>query len=238
MSKTLRIATIVMLLTIPSVLAQQSAASHVTDDMLAMDAKKYPEFSSGLTIEEFIAKGSHYDPINDAYAVAYHPNEGNRMAGTRRRDALLDIRELTYNSEVVVLATPLLRRSALIASHQFIFSDYEVRIDAVFVDYRRVLAGTSTVVVSRAGGEIVLNGKKVQAIETEFPLFSLGEQYLFFMIRLPSGSYLVEPWSAFLVSRGSIKEARNHPKRESIPYPMSRIEQEISLAAAENPRRF
>jgi hypothetical protein len=54
-----------------------------------------------------------------------------------------------------------------------------------------MLEGATRIVVSRAGGEIVVDGNNVRAIETEYPLFELGEQYLFFLFRSPSGSYSV-----------------------------------------------
>ena len=99
-----------------------------------------------------------------------------------------------------------------------------------------MLRGVRGLIVSRAGGETVVDGNKVRAIETEYQLFHLGEQYLFFLIRSPSGTYSVGPDTTFLVSGQSLKAARLHPKNETVPYPLARIEQEIRKAADLNPR--
>ena len=82
----------------------------------------------------------------------------------------------------------------------------------------------------------MVDGNKVRAIETEYQLFHLGEQYLFFLIRSPSGTYSVGPDTTFLVSGQSLKAARLHPKNETVPYPLACIEQEIRKAADLNPR--
>jgi hypothetical protein len=148
----------------------------------------------------------------------------------------VDFRGWTYNCDAVIIGTPTLRRSALTTSHHFVFSDYEVRIDAIFSDRKKMLGEATRLIVSRAGGETVVDGNKVRAIETEYPLFHIGEQYLFFLYRSPSGTYSVGPDSTFLLSGQSLKAARLHPKNETVPYPLARIELEILKAADLNPR--
>jgi hypothetical protein len=236
MPKTLREAVTFVLLTVPAVFAQQPPPSVITDQIMAMDAANYPPFNGGLSVEEIIAQRSHFDTVNNTYVLAYHPNEEHREAGKATRDELLDLRELTYNCDAVIIGTPTLRRSALITSHHFVFSDYKVRVDAILSDRKKMLEGATNLIVSRAGGETVVDGNKVRAIETEYPLFDLGEQYVFFMIRFPSGTYSVFPSGTFLVSGQSVKAARLHPKNETVPYPLPRIEEEIRKAADLNPR--
>jgi len=225
-----------MLLAVPAVFAQQPPLLVITDQIMAMDASSNLQFNGGSTAEEMIAQRSHFDAVSDTYILADHPNEGHHDASKATRDALMDFRGWTYNCDAVIIGTPTLRRSALTTSHQFVFSDYEVRIDTVFSDRKKMLGGATRLIVSRAGGETVVDGNKVRAIETEYPLFHLGEQYLFFLYRSPSGTYSVGPDSTFLVSNQSLKAARLHPKNETVPYPLARIEQEIRKAADLNPR--
>jgi hypothetical protein len=225
-----------VLASIPKLFAQQPPPSVITDQIMAMDGSNYPGFDGGFSVEELIAQRSHFDAVNDTYVLSYHPSEEHRQAGQATRDELLDFRELTYNCDAVIVGTPTLRRSALTASHHFVFSDYEVRIDANLSDRKKMLEGANRLVASRAGGETLVDGDKVRAIETEYPLFDLGEQYLFFLIRNPSGTYSVFPSGTFLVDGQSVKEVRLHPKNETVPYPLARIEQEIRKAADLNPR--
>ena len=92
-------------------------------------------------------------------------------------------------------------------------------------------------VVSRPGGETTPDGKKIRAIETEYPLFRLGEQYLFFLRRQPSGSFFVGPSDAFLITGTGLKAASKHPGREAVSLPLPYVEREIIAAAASNVRR-
>jgi hypothetical protein len=241
MPKVTTLAVTLILASIPELFAQQPPPSAITDQIMAMDASNYQEFDGGLSAEEVIAQRSHFDPVNNAYILAFHPHEEIRIGigGNERRDALSDFSEFTYNCDAVIIGTPTLRRSALITSHHFVFSDYEVRIDAILSDRKKMLGGARGLIVSRPGGETVVDGNKVRAIETEYPLFHLGEQYLFFLSRSSSGTYSVGPVgpdSTFLVSGQSLKAARKHPKNETVPYPLARIEQEIRTAADLNPR--
>jgi hypothetical protein len=236
MSKITALGVTLVLAGMARLFAQQPPPSVITDQIMDMDAANYPEFNGGFSAEEIIAQRSHFDPVNNTYVLAYHPNEEHREAGKATRDALLDFGELTYNCDAVIIGTPTLRRSALTTSHHFVFSDYEVRIDAILSDRKKMLGGARGLIVSRAGGETVVDGNKVRAIETEYQLFHLGGQYLFFLFRTPSGTYSAFPSGTFLVSGQSLKAARNHPKNETVPYPLARIEQEIRKAADLNPR--
>ena len=236
MPKTLCEVATLILLTVPAVFAQQLPPSVITDPIMDIDAATYQGIGNTTpNVDVVIAQRSHFDPGKNTYILADHSNEPHR-ARTIKRDELLDLRELTYNCEAVILGTPTFRRSALTADRRFVFSDYEVRIDAIFSDRKKVLEGANRLIVSRAGGNTVVDGNKVTAIETEFPLFHLGEQYLFFLIRNPSGTFSVGPNTTYLVSGQSLKAARIHPKNETVPYPLALIEKEIREAAYLNPR--
>ncbi len=241
MLRAIALAVSLVLIGIPKLFAQQPPPSVITDQIMALDAANYAIYGSGISAEEAIAQRSHFDPVHNTYILADHPHEEVRIGsgGSEKRDALSDFSELTYNCDAVIIGTPTLRRSALTASHHFVFSDYEVRIDEILSDRKKMLGGATGLIVSRAGGETVLDGNKVRAIETEYQLFHLGEQYLFFLFRSRSGTYSVGlggPDSTFLVSGQSLKAARNHPKNETVPYSLARIEEEIRKAAYLNPR--
>ena len=121
MLSTKLIAVMLLTLALPAILAQQLTPSTITNEMLALDANEYPEFNSGLTAEQLVAEQIHFDPVQNAYLLTSHPNEERRFDGEGKQDALSDFRQLTYNSDAAVLATPTCHRSALTASHKFIF---------------------------------------------------------------------------------------------------------------------
>jgi hypothetical protein len=78
------------------------------------------------------------------------------------------------------LGTVLSAVSNPIADGTFLFTDYEVRLDEVFrmppAPVRRVGA---TVVVTRPGGRLTVDGTTVQAVVSDMPLLALNKQYVF-----------------------------------------------------------
>ena len=216
----------------PALVAQQPIPSHITDEVLAADASSYPQFQSGLSIEETISKHLQYDNTHKTFVVAFHPNEEVPVGGHGKKDELAEVRGLTLNSDAVIVGTPVLRRSALTSSLKFIFFDYDVVINSVLVDKSGMLASAASLVVTRPGGETQIDGCEVRAIETEFPLFRLNTQYIFFLHRQASGAYLVGPSDALLTNGNSLLAARNHPKYDLAQYSLPQVEHEILMAAA------
>ncbi len=226
----------VLLIVGSQIFAQQAPPVRISNELLSADASNYEEYRNGATADEMIAQHTHYDSENNAYVIAFHPNEERSLHGNQRREAVSLIRELTFNSDAVVLGTPVLRRSALTASHHFVFSDYEFRVDSIYVDRKKMIGGARSIIVSRAGGQTVLNGNSIRAIETDFPLFHLGEQYIFFLNRNDdSGSYSVRSSAAFHVEGETVESARSHPNHDQLPG-IFRFEQIVHDAAAINPR--
>ena len=83
--------------------AQQPPPSVITDQIMDMDAANYLGIGNTTpNVDVVIAQRSHFDPVNNTYILADHPNEQHR-ARTATRDELQDFRELTYNCDAVII---------------------------------------------------------------------------------------------------------------------------------------
>ncbi len=202
----------------------------MTPELLAADAKGYLEYSSGPTVEQLIASGKQFDRAHNTFVIPYHPHEENNESRLRW-DALTPIRSLTVNSDAAVIGIPLTRQSQLTDSHHFVFSDYEVRITSVLADKNQILSAGETIVVTRAGGAITLDGHNIRAVETEFQLFHLNTPYLFFLHRSASGSFSLKPSDAYMIDGDTVKSGRLHPIIENGSLPLSQVTSAILTTA-------
>jgi flavorubredoxin len=82
-----------------------------------MDADIFPASITDRLSRSLSKKKSNFDPVNNM--LAYHPVEQHAYR-TAKRDELVDLMELTYNADAVIIGTPTLSRSALTTSHQFV----------------------------------------------------------------------------------------------------------------------
>ena len=81
--------------------------------------------------------------------------------------------------------------SALTEDEDFLFTDWEMVVEEVLKDNPQApITVGSEILVTRLGGEIVLNGRSIRAIERAFRPFRPEGRYLLFLHFIPStGSY-------------------------------------------------
>lgn len=131
------------------------------------------------------------------------------------------------NSAEEVLIGPVREATAIIRGHAvkktsqltddstFVFTDYDVAISEVLKGGSIVVAGGSTIVVTRPGGKVLSNGMIVYVtLNTVPPLPLDNTELLLFLTLLPeSGTYAtLTPWGAF-----SLADSEVRPLGRSLP---------------------
>lgn len=210
----------------------QESTARITPQVISADALNYASYDSGATAEEIVASGANFDAVHNCFLKVSRLDEDVPTGHDGPADPVWDLKALALNSDVVVVGTPKSRQSSLTASHKFVFSDYDVVITQVLFDLKNTVASGNSIVVSRPGGVIDLGGHEFRAIDAGFPLFRLGQQYLFFLHQISSSSsYSVKASAAFLLSNGGLSPAKLHGRVDTSTLSMQRVESEIKVVA-------
>jgi hypothetical protein len=116
------------------------------------------------------------------------------------------MRNLSCEADAVVVATIKDHSSQLTENKEFIFTDYEAEVDAIYKNNPATpIAPHSLITVTRPGGRVEINGRVVGATDASFKLFSTGKQYLLFLKYLPQTSdYQSIGQGAFLISDNTL----------------------------------
>jgi len=74
------------------------------------------------------------------------------------------------------------------------------------------IAPNSEIIVTRAGGEILLNGRTVRAIDPFFKPFQLGQSYILFLKLVPeTGAFKADAAGSFHIVCDKVVFLTNHP---------------------------
>ena len=94
-------------------------------------------------------------------------------------------------ADAIIVGTVKSKDSQLTEDGEFIFTDYEMSVSQVLKDNAAAsISIGSDITVTRAGGEMRLNGRKVTATSEYFEPLTVGEQYLLFLRFIPAtGAY-------------------------------------------------
>lgn len=116
------------------------------------------------------------------------------------------------NSNLIVLGTPLTEHSLPIQDHTFLFTEYSVRVDKVISAGTTSVSAGQTILVTRGGGSMVVDGVLIKAIEPGFDQVALNNQYIFMLRSIPqtdafralgSATFSVENGTVFPLRRRS-----------------------------------
>ncbi len=135
-----------------------------------------------------------YQNYGDKTRKLTDPGHDGGVLGTgllRLRSTLparLDLfREMACKSDGVVIGKVIGQNSILTPDETFILTDATVSVSEVLKDNSAAhLFAQQEIVVTRPGGVLDWNGKKLSAKLTEFKDFSTGREYLLFLKFLPS----------------------------------------------------
>jgi len=126
------------------------------------------------------------------------------------------------NSDLIVMGTPVSSRSLPIQDRTFLFTEYSVNVDKVISTGKTNVTPGQTIMVSRGGGEMFVDGVLVKAIEPAFDPLRLNQPYIFMLRAIPnadafralgSGTFAVENGAVIPASRlaggGSAKKNKD-----------------------------
>lgn len=224
--------------TVRPAVAQTAIATKVTDALLAANANDFDEYSIGETAEQQIAKGASYDAEHNVFVVVRHIREEVRPRHAVDSDPLGELKARVANSDAVIVGVPKRRYSALTRTHQFVFSDYEIAVNSIYLDRTSSLVPGAQIVVTRPGGEVKVNGENFRGIEPEFPLFRLDTPYVFFLhLNRTTGVFEVNFSDVYLIQGGQVTEARRRPRMLKDPQSLRSFTSDLEAAIASERKR-
>jgi hypothetical protein len=97
------------------------------------------------------------------------------------------------NADAIVIGVVSDKHSQLNEGRTFIFTDYELTVEDVLKSFSNApIEPNGLITVTHPGGKILLNGKKVTAVDRTFKPLEKGKRYLLFLMFIPAtGAYQV-----------------------------------------------
>ncbi len=136
-------------------------------------------------------------------------------------------------SALVVRAKAVSFESAFNPDRSFLYSDWQFKITEVFKNgEHRYYAPGNILTVTRSGGSLIWNGKKVVSYDSNFPAFVVGEDYVLYLVAVEGepDTYQVtnESGGAFRIGKKveyllNPFEANMHSIAKQVPKMMSRL---------------
>jgi len=112
---------------------------------------------------------------------------------------------MACDSDAIVIGEVKDQSSQLTEDEDFVFTDYDISVERILKDNQlSPIQVTTVLTISRPGGVIELNHKKVRALDESLQPLSIGHRYLIFLRYIPSTS----SYTAFL-SDGSFQVTNN-----------------------------
>jgi hypothetical protein len=126
------------------------------------------------------------------------------------------LRGAVCDADAVVIGNVRSKDSQLTEGETFIFTDYELTVEKVLKDNAKApISPDSTITVTRPGGEVQINSRKVTAVSEYHEPLSIGERYILFLRFIPgTGAYKADN------NRGSFQLRNNQIitlTKESLP---------------------
>lgn len=109
------------------------------------------------------------------------------MLNSRPLTPTQELARLAGRVDAVISGTTAARYSALDPTHTFLYSDWIVNVAKVY-KYPAAIRVGSEITVTRTGGDLILNGRRIIDRTPIFPDFALNHQYVFFLRALPDTS--------------------------------------------------
>lgn len=148
-------------------------------------AKLYKDYEGGKKVSERLAA----EPGEIVLRRAVYPPRPYGLAADCGSFSFVD--RITANADAVVVGTINGGVPHLTEAEDFIFTDYDFSVSEVIKDNPTspIQAG-ATLTVSRPGGQLVVSGRTVKAVDEFFPPFTAGNEYMLFLKYIPTtGDY-------------------------------------------------
>jgi hypothetical protein len=98
----------------------------------------------------------------------------------------LHLRGIACDADAVVVATPKISETNVTETGDSLFTDYRFEVELALKNPSKGHLDNTEIIVTRPGGETVMNGHSVRVHIADFPLFAIGQRYLLFLGHLPA----------------------------------------------------
>jgi hypothetical protein len=171
-----------------------------TQELREQNSKLRAFYSGNRTLDDYVElqNAKKDEPADQPIVISDNaPREGLVGANPNEKSREAYILDATANSDLIVVAEPLLRNSAATETRRFIFSDYEVVINRIFLARDVTVLPGQKIVITRPGGILQYRGRTLVGSVPGFELFTLNEPYMVFLRLLPNGTFLIVGESAY-----------------------------------------
>jgi hypothetical protein len=227
----------IMALAVPNLRAQQPRSSFTpaADEALA---SFFNQYRSTQTLDEFVNEKARQNGGRAPHSVVIQrdliekfQDQGSRLARSTGIPPL--ILAAVANTTLIVRGTPVDSRSLPQSNRTFLFTEYRVRLDQIYLDESKSLSPGDFIVVSREGGSIEIGATRVDAIDSSYDQFTLNEPYVFALMAVAdTGTYRATAPYTFTVSNGSVtsssKLESSYFEKESLPVFEQRVQTAVT----------
>jgi hypothetical protein len=216
--------------------AQNTVALKDTQELREQNSKLFVFYSGNRTLDDYVdlQNAKKDESADQAIVISRNaPREGvGANPNEKSREAY--VLDATANSDIIVVAEPLLRNSAATETRRFIFSDYEAVINRIFLARDVTVLPGQKIVVTRPGGILQYRGRTLVGSVPGFELFALNEPYMMFLRLLPNGTFLVVGESAYKMTDDQVEidhERRNQKNGTKKLVPKDQFVEDVERAA-------
>ena len=144
-------------------------------------SKLYKEYGVGKKLRELAEKtpGTEVTVIKGMPEKTFNPD-------SPPFDLQGFLKKLACHADAVVIGVIQDQSSELTEDEDFVFTDYDMSVEQILKDNAMApIPPTGELTISRPGGVVLVNSKKVQALDESLEPLSMGQHYLLFLEYIP-----------------------------------------------------
>lgn len=184
-------------LTVPAISVGQNA--NIPKGIKDQHKKLYQEYHSSENLINATRAGKDVDIETGQVRPLFGTTSESLAAEPTYPDP--ELHAIACGADSIMVGQPTSSETDLTESQDFLYTDYRFRVESVLKTSPGLTNG-GEIIVTRPGGELTLNGRKVKTKALDFPLFEIGTRYLLFLRYLPeTGTYRAYRSGTFLLRR-------------------------------------
>ena len=190
---------------------QTPSTNEVMTEKQKEHSKLYKEYKVGKKLREVAEEtpGTEVGVIKGIREKTFNPDSAPF-------DLHSFLKNLTCDADAIVIGVIKDQSSQLTEDEDFVFTDYKMSVEQILKDNASSpIQLTSGLTISRPGGIVQLNNKRVRALDESLEPLSIGHRYVLFLKHIPAtGSYKAfDSYGSFQLSDKKILKLT----KESLP---------------------
>ena len=172
------------LLILPLISSGQSA--HIPDNIKFHHQRLYSQYYHGKNIFAETKAGRDVDSTVPHFFDSVVDPDAAKIPPTAYPHP--NLRGISCDADAVVVATPQASETDITASGDFLYTDSRFQVESILKNTTPVQLedGGAGIIVTRAGGDKIINGHRVRIQIVGFPQFAIGQRYMLFLGYLPA----------------------------------------------------